>query len=277
MLISTLCLFFLIFLQIQEITIANNKIRSFRPCFEAILNLTQSCSNVNHLYATTMGVGSGFASEFNYYLIKSVLTAIFTNRRYSYLITNRPWEYNCAEGKGWGCYFTSPCTDGYVETKDMDFLHQRSPFEPWKFTGPGYVDNLELRGMSFNPGYYLEQLQSLKEVYQKELPAGICDNFHPEDIHPHDLAGPIARHIFHGNEKTKKAVYNINRRYEHIQANHSYASLLLRMGDKVFEMPQDEFALLSDINFVTDKFLSALKNHTEHSKNGHVRDIFIGK
>ena len=252
--------------------------KSFRPCFEAILNLTQQCNNINHLYATVMGDGSGFASEFNYYLIKSVLTAIFTNRRYSYLITNRPWEYNCAEGKGWGCYFSSPCSDGIVETKDMDFQNRRSPYEPFRLTGPAYIDRGEIEETPYDPNFYIRQLQPLKEVYGTELPSGICDNLQISDILAKDLAGAIAKRMFRLNEKTKKAVANINRRYEYIQTNRTYASLLLRLSDKRYEMPEEDWALASDPVYVTNRFLEALHNHTEYHKlKHHIKDIFLGK
>ena len=51
-------------------------------CFAKVLRRTQNCSNDNLLYVTApMGINSGLASEFNRYLIYSLLTAVEQNRR----------------------------------------------------------------------------------------------------------------------------------------------------------------------------------------------------
>ena len=51
-------------------------------CFMSLFHKIQNCSNTNILYVTApMGESSGLGSEFNRYLIYSLLTAVADNRR----------------------------------------------------------------------------------------------------------------------------------------------------------------------------------------------------
>ena len=61
--------------------------RPFVKCFKEIVAKTQSCENKNLLYVSTMGISSGFGSEFNTYLVWSLITAIFQNRFFIHLRT----------------------------------------------------------------------------------------------------------------------------------------------------------------------------------------------
>ena len=61
--------------------------RPFVKCFKEIVAKTQSCENKNLLYVSIMGISSGFGSEFNTYLVWSLITAIFQNRSIIHLHT----------------------------------------------------------------------------------------------------------------------------------------------------------------------------------------------
>ncbi len=67
--------------------------RPFVKCFKEIVAKTQSCENKNLLYVSTMGISSGFGSEFNTYLVWSLITAIFQNRFLIHLSINH--FYTC--------------------------------------------------------------------------------------------------------------------------------------------------------------------------------------
>ena len=91
-------------------------------CFVEALHGTQSCTNKNILYVTTLGCcQSGFGSEFNLYLISSLLTAVATNRRMVYYQFKRTWEYDCQSESGWACYLSFPCEENGVTEEQLDY------------------------------------------------------------------------------------------------------------------------------------------------------------
>lgn len=263
-----------------------------RICLETIVNLTQSCSNKNYVYSTTMGIGSGFASEFNFYLIKSMLFGVFSNRRLIYLISKRTWEYDCPEQLGWACYLSfGTCPDRIVEPKDMDFSTLYSPHLRLKQSGPAYFDRPQISEMQYTPDYYMNVINAMKtSVYEEEFTAlfkqqqqqsgsnntAICD-IQTEDIHKNDLAGILSNVLFQFNNKTKQGIATINNRYSHLH-NRPYAGFLLRLTDKIDEVPEVDWPYLFNMNTVANRFLEVLHNYTgTHPKTGNaIKDIFLG-
>lgn len=252
----------------------------FRQCFEALVNLTQRCDNHNFFYSTTMGFGQGFGSEFNMYFIKSMIRAVLSNRRYVYLDSKRPWEYNCAENSGWACYFSiPPCTDGVARSKDLDFSVRPSAD---KYESPGSVlfDREEMGDYIFRNNEFLNAMRKLSatKAYKDLLPSGVCSGL-PDDtvFYASDLGGPSAQRLFHFNNRTTIGVQGINARYEHLSRK-PYASMFMRLTDKQGEMPEEDWALISNTTFVAYRFLEVLHNHTvKHGlKPGHLRDIYMG-
>ncbi len=73
---SSLWLLMFLLLSLQVIYCDEN----FLKCFNEIIEKTQSCDNKNILYVSTMGISSGLGSEFNSYLVWSLITAVFQNR-----------------------------------------------------------------------------------------------------------------------------------------------------------------------------------------------------
>eukprot|EP00597_Dinobryon_sp_UTEXLB2267_P017548 CAMPEP_0201107266 /NCGR_PEP_ID=MMETSP0812-20130820/55741_1 /ASSEMBLY_ACC=CAM_ASM_000668 /TAXON_ID=98059 /ORGANISM="Dinobryon sp., Strain UTEXLB2267" /LENGTH=64 /DNA_ID=CAMNT_0047368033 /DNA_START=68 /DNA_END=258 /DNA_ORIENTATION=+ len=63
-----------------------------------------------------MGGGSGLGSEFNAYLIRSLLTAVSSKRRMVYFRSKRKWEYDCNSESGWACYLQFHCSENGVDS-----------------------------------------------------------------------------------------------------------------------------------------------------------------
>ena len=100
----------------------NNDLSFEELCFIEALRETQSCSNNKILYVTTLGCcQSGFGSEFNLYLISSILTAVAKHRRMVYFKFKRTWEYDCQSESSWACYFSFPCDESGIGEEQLDY------------------------------------------------------------------------------------------------------------------------------------------------------------
>lgn len=95
-------------------------------CMLAILNKTQSCENKNILYVPTLGVGSGLGSEFNFYLIYSLIHAMAYKQRLVFVKTGRRWEYDCPEINGWACYLDFPCNDSVIKSNEINLSNEQN-------------------------------------------------------------------------------------------------------------------------------------------------------
>lgn len=279
MMISFLLICCYLFTKTASSSSSDTTTLTYRQCFETLFNLTQSCSNHNYFYATNIGVASNnnFISEFNEYLMKILLRAIYTNRRFIYLQTNRTWKYNCEEGKGWACYFSfTPCLDGTVTRADMDM--SRLPSNDY-ITDPGnaYMDREDMNNYHFNAVFVYFRTIEIDRFYQGQalLAPNICDQF-PESMIPSitadGLAGPIAKHLFRLNNKTISIINMMNRRYEHLQ-NKTFVSVLLDNQSNII----DPVALpkASNATWISSQILHITTIIT--SKKIHVRNIFMGK
>ena len=114
--ISTICC------NISEFLTSNHGLSFEELCFIEALRETQSCSNNKILYVTTLGCcQSGFGSEFNLYLISSILTSVAKHRRMMYYKFKRTWEYDCQSESSWACYFSFPCDESGIGEEQLDY------------------------------------------------------------------------------------------------------------------------------------------------------------
>lgn len=261
--------------------INKSKHKSLRICFEHLINLTQRCANPNMLYASTMGYGSGLGSEFNAYLLKCVLYAVITNRRFVYLNTKRKWEYNCHEQSGWSCYFGFPsCSDNIANISQINLSLTPTNNTKHFYEQPGstYIDREEIENFDFQQESFHYFIRRLVEVYNTSLPPNICTFAEEQIFYPAEVAGPISKHLFHLNNKTSHAVKVINHKYEHI-ARKPYIGMLMRLTDKSGEMPKEDWEMLSNMSFIADRLITAWHNHTIKFNLGTnvLHDVYVGK
>lgn len=216
-------------------------------CLYAILEKTQSCENTNILYVTTMGQSSGLGSEFNSYLVPSLLEAMFENRRMVYLKSKRPWEYDCPSKSGWACYLNFLCALNGVDYKDIDLSNQGDVHNPFLFPGSSFLSNhpsTELHNK-------IPKLQQMFDAFKKEkisLSASQCDI---NKITRTVLLSIAAKYLYKLNVDTKMAVRKINSRYAELHRS-GYYSLQFRMTDKFYEMDYETWVWMSDMSKTAD-------------------------
>lgn len=166
-------------------------------CFAAVLNRTQSCQNLDLLYVTTQGRGSGLGSEFNFYFIYSLIHAMLTKRRLVFLISNRKWEYDCPHHHGWACYFQFSCPDSVVNASMIDLSNEKNTIHDSRFSSSR--DPAEIR-------------VKIGEVYRELFgsDAAVCD---VEKQNPTVITSMVARHLYQLNNHTSSFVKSFNSRY----------------------------------------------------------------
>lgn len=227
----------LFFLFISSLRCSSNVVN----CVSQVLDVTQSCSNRNKLYATTMGTDSGFGSEFNAYLMNSMLTALLDNKRLIYFVSKRPWEYDCPGNQAWACYFTfAPCTDNVATSKDLDFSLQRNVFEPLKVSGQSFLDHNLMKTMSAREGKML--LGKMAEVLTAHGRNGseICSGT-SQPFQEALFAGVLTHKLFALNNITQRAVHDRNKHYFKHIGDRPYFALQLRLTDKQYETPEADW------------------------------------
>lgn len=232
------------------------EIPSAHKCFLDALNASQSCGNRNILYVTTMGGGSGLGSEFNAYLIPSLLTAIAYNMRMVYYRSKRKWEYDCSSHDGWACYLSFRCEEKGVDAKQLDYTQK-------------YLINDESSEKIAN----MTSLQMITPSDEK-LYESIRNRFSNcavsrETLTPTIMTSMSGRYLFQLNAPTRATIKRLNARFKSIH-HVPYLSLQLRMTDKIYEMSPLAWQWISNltntVSFMKLYFYAARTNK-----------IFVGK
>ena len=234
-----------------------------QECFIEALNRTQSCSNKNILYVTTMGGGSGLGSEFNAYFIPSLLTAISEQRRMVYVRSKRKWEYDCASESGWACYLTFPCEENGIEMANVDLSQRylRNDDSSLKFPNMTSVQLLSPR----NPRLY-EVINSVSVKGSRSCKGKVDFTSFSVTM----LTSMAARFIYQLNSQTKAAIRQLNSHYKSIlQSRMSYLAVQIRMTDKKYEMSAKAWNWVNDlsntVNFIRPYF-----------KVAHTNKLYVG-
>ena len=229
-----------------------------QQCFVEALNRTQSCSNQNILYVTTMGGGSGLGSEFNAYLVPSLLTAIANQRRMVYVRTKRKWEYDCSTESGWACYLNFPCEEQGIEMTNVDLSQRYLKNDDSSLKFPNMTP-IQLNAPRNNQLYDV--------INSVSLPDGrSCKGLvKPTTFSVTMLTSMAARFLYQLNSQTKAAIRQLNTQYKLIlQSRMSYLAVQIRMTDKKYEMSAEAWNWVSDLsntaNFIRPYFKVAHTN-----------------
>lgn len=284
--ISLLVVFLLILLHASFIA-CNNVPITYQDCFLTMLNITQRCGNDNHHFTTTINYHTSFSAQFTRHIMKSLLQAIYANRRFTYVKTPRAWEHNCPAGLGWACYFSfATCPDAAVEPKDMDFSH-RPANGRIEDPASAYFDREEVDKYLFNQMYYYNIRWQIDSFFKTKnlIEKGICDNFTTSEVPSitvPNLGGPIAQWLFQLTPDTTQTIQRINQRYAHLTGK-PYASLTLHVNSTSMLSSSSasmEYSLLmSNASFVAERVLASIHNYTKSHRlpENHVHDIFMSK
>jgi hypothetical protein len=276
---------------------------SIRLCIERTLNLTQSCTNPNRLYVTTLGQSSGFGSEFIAYLMNSLLTAMMQNKRMVYLVSKRSWEYDCPQHLGWACYFTFQafgCPQNLTIStySTMDLSNQKNVHEEIKESGSSFLEHELL--YRYEPSRQDEVLQRMKLIQtlygiDKNLIEQDCNleisntpgkNSNNNKILPASiLAGLLATNLYKLSSAYQQSIQQYNQqRYGHLLSTPTgYFALQLRLTDKKYETPEADWQYISNMSYIARRVHSLL--HESHNRVGGgnighsemISKIFIGK
>lgn len=231
-----------------------------QKCFINALNHTQHCSNDKLLYVTTMGGGSGLGSEFNAFLIPSLLTAIAYNMRMVYVRSGRKWEYDCPTSSGWACYLAFHCEESGISLGEVNNVHHYLTHDDTSFK----IGNMSSIVMH-NPGNRM-----LYETIEKlASPGSECNVLNKLSLTI--ITSIAARFLYQLNPASKASTHQLNfNRYKLLQQGQHYLSLQLRMTDKKHEMSKEAWAWMGDLSrtaaFIQPYFHSAKTNK-----------LFIGK
>ena len=229
-----------------------------QECFIEALNRTQSCSNKNLLYVTTMGGGSGLGSEFNAYFMPSLLTAIAEERRMVYVRSKRKWEYDCASESGWACYLAFPCEENGIEMANVDLSQRylRNDDSSLKFPNMTSVQLLAPR----NNKIY-EIINSVSVKGSRSCKGKVDSSTFSVTM----LTSMAGRFLYQLNSQTKAAIRQLNSHYKSIlQSRMSYLAVQIRMTDKKYEMSAEAWDwvnnLSNTVNFIRPYFKAAHTN-----------------
>ena len=221
---------FAVLLQLVFAAVSLVQFTAASSCFQALLNKTQSCDNHNILYVTTQGVGSGLGSEFNYYFIYSLISAMVSERRMVFVISNRHWEYDCPHRHGWACYLHFPCHDSVINASMIDLSNMKNGF------------------------HEKDQLPREPPVIRNKVAEAYHELFGADSSCDIDKANPTimtaiaGRHLYHLNDHTLQFTRSFNARYG--LDNSKYLSLQLRLDDKKYEMSAQCWAWMTNMSNV---------------------------
>lgn len=231
-------------------------------CVESALKASQSCSNQNKLYVTLMGQSSGFGSEFIAYLIPSLFTSLYENRRFVYFVSKRPWEYDCSEKKSWACYFTfQPCNDSVALPADIDISHMRNVHEPLVQAGSDFLLHETLISYGKDKqGEVLKRSETILKANKQPATESCTSNFKTSV-----LAGLLARYLYNLTPATKQAVQLINQRYGHLVQHNGakYIAMQLRLTDKRYETSESDWVKLSDMRFISERLMTIIDKYQQ--------------
>ena len=235
-----------------------------QECFIEALNRTQSCSNKNIIYVTTMGGCSGLGSEFNAYFVPSLLTAIMQQRRMVYVRSKRKWEYDCASESGWACYLTFPCEENGIEMTSVDLSQRyiRHDINSLQFPNMTSVQLISPR----NHKLY-EVIDSVSVNGSKSCKGKVDFSTFSVTM----LTSMAARFLYQLNSQTKAAIRQLNSQYKStiLQSRMPYLAVQLRMTDKKYEMSKEAWSWINDLSN-TVKFIRP------YFKAAHTNKLFAG-
>lgn len=250
-------------------------------CISTLFNLTQRCDSDNYYYGTTLNYGDELGTEFNYWLMRSMMRSFATNRRFVYMVTHRDWAFDCPQQHGWACYLNFPsCHNSIIEVKDMNFTNTRNPLNIWKYPGPKVAEQEAIRNINFYPPFYKQVLSVLRDTYEEVVPKGICDFVDEDNIWPSDFGGILTQYLYRLNDNTLRVVDVINHRYDHLLSSSTkpFIGVMLRMNDtNADEMTNSDWLFVADVNQVSNRILEGIALHVQRLQVSHIHDIFIGK
>lgn len=184
------------------------------------------------------GEGSGLGSEFNNYLIFTIIEGIYTNRRIVNILSDRSWPYDCGDNTGWACYLKFPCEDSslpikYNELPNGSILHNGDNI----IHDAGYVQlNLQ---KAYNEFYF-----SQESCNASSLGATITTAI-------------IAHHVYHLNENTSRLVNSFLSIFPFRQEK--YISVQIRTTDKRVEMDQETWDIVTNMTTISALLVPYMK------------------
>jgi hypothetical protein len=236
----------------------------FDDSFSQVLRHTQACTNKNLQYTSLMGILSGIGSEFQAYLLKSLMYAIANNRRLVYVKTQLPWEYHCKEKSGWACYFAfDNCIDSVVNVSELVFTQLPRVHDLLTFPGTIMLDNVR-------PGWPLDQNEFYKKF--RTLQKRFVDRGYVNEtadigtLTYSSVMSIAAKHLFILNDETKHLTKAMNvQAYPGLfignrHGMHKYVALQIRLQDKRAEMSKAQWDWMTNtsniaqftLNYLTD-------------------------
>ena len=226
-----------------------------QECFIEALNKTQSCDNKNIIYTTLMS-GGGLGSEFNTYLVPSLLTAVAYNRRLVYVRPKENWGYDCSSHYGWACYFIFSCEENGIDMASVDHRQIFTVRKKKHFQNMTSVQLLSVRNNDILKIYSVINLMSLDKGGER-----ICaGQVNTSSLSVTMLMSMAARFLYQFNSETKLAIQHINRQYDSSlllsQPNNNtiipYLSVQIRMTDKRREMPPETWNWVTNLSNVAN-------------------------
>jgi hypothetical protein len=206
--------------------------KEYNQCFETALIQSQSCSNNNIIYFSHEGIASGFGSEFNHYLIHTLIDGILSNQRIVLLVNNDkkgPWDYDCPELLSWACYLKFPCIDSVINYNNRNI------------SIPIHHGNMPSRDIN----NIKQRLQLSHKQFKWTIPNDICD---VNDFTATYITSISAQYLFQLNDKTTKFVNNFNNDFK--LQKHKYISVQIRATDKSAEMDKVFWHFMNNMTLV---------------------------
>jgi hypothetical protein len=208
----------------------------FEQCFSEILNESQHCSNKDVYYwkvAFRPLGNNGFGSQWNAYLVPGLIDAVLRKKRLVLFNDNSPWEYDCAEKKLWGCYFTFPCEDSILLTDSKNVSHSTREAARTYSSVLDYIQR--------SKGEPSLKNRKMSEIFDQ--PSCRTANIFASDPDPlHTMITSSVAYLWNVNSNTTQRVQELNKdiyRQFPLVSNRftyrNYISLYLRLTDKVTE------------------------------------------
>ena len=208
-----------------------------------------------------MGSGSGLGSEFNTFLISSLLTAVALERRMVYYRSKRKWEYDCQNERGWACYLTFPCEEIGVDETALDYSQKYLIKD---------ASSLKIPNMQFDRKLSPRNDKIYSIINSFSVPGSIKCNVNTANFSVTMLTCMAANYLYQLNAHTKAAIQQINSHYPLNQASHlPYIAVQLRMTDKRYEMSKEAWNWMTNLQN-TAKFIRP------YFKSAHTNKLFIG-
>ena len=199
-------------------------------CFEELLTITQACDNKAIMYASLQGGGSGLGSEFNHFLVYSLINAAMVNKRLVYFASQRKWEYDCPQKNGWGCYFEFPCNlPNGANHNELDFTDERS--------------SMHDRDHSYRE--YPDIFDKIKSMYDQIKSAKNGECKHMEKDQQTILTSIAAKHLYKLNPIVRQFVNRFNDHYA--ISGGEYLALQIRAQDKRYEMSAEMWEYITNV------------------------------